>query len=132
MKYRFYGDTLQLVRYELEVKHTETVLGEDGETEEKEYTDTMSAVTDSERDALLERYPDATVTEVDNTGYEWLDGLTFTQEQLRNGELEQAIAMGQEAYEAMKTATDQSAINAWFLLKIAELTAELAEVKGNE
>ena len=123
MKYRFYGDTLQLVKYELEIPRAESVTDENGETVDKVYTDTMTAVTDAERDALLERYPDATVTEVDNVGYEWLDGMTFTQEQLKNGELETAIELGEDGYAEYKAATDQNAINAMLLLEIARLKA---------
>lgn len=62
-----------------------------------------------------------TVTTVDNTGYEWLDGMQFTQEQLQNGELEQAIEMGETAYNEMKNTQLQDAINAMLLLKIAEM-----------
>lgn len=114
MKYRFYGDTLQLVKYELTT--TETHNGE-------EHSRIFTAVTDAEKDGLLQRYPDAIVTEVDNGGYEWLDGITFTQEQLRNGELEQAVEMGEEAYVAMLNAPTQDEINAMLLLQIAELKA---------
>ena len=114
MKYRFYGDTLQLIKYELTVTQEH-----DGE----EYAETFSAVTDEEKDKLLEHYPDAVVTEIDNTGYEWLDGMTFTQEQLKNGELEQAVEMGQEAYEEMLNAPSQDEINAMLMLEIAELKA---------
>ncbi len=114
MKYRFYGDTLQLIKYELTVTQEH-----DGE----EYVKTFSAVTDEEKKKLLEHYPDAVVTEIDNTGYEWLDGMTFTQEQLKNGELEQAVEMGQEAYEEMLNAPTQDEINAMLMLEIAELKA---------
>ena len=114
MKYRFYGDTLQLIKYELTVTQEH-----DGE----EYAETFSAITDEEKDKLLECYPDATVTEIDNTGYEWLDGMTFTQEHLKNGELEKAMEMGQEAYEEMLNAPTQDEINAMLMLEIAELKA---------
>ena len=114
MKYRFYGDTLQLIKYELTVTQEH-----DGE----EYTEVFTAVTDKEKDSLLQRYPGVTVTKIDNTGYEWLDGMTFTQEQLRNGELEKAIEMGQEAYEEMINAPSQDEINAMLMLEIAELKA---------
>ena len=134
LKYRFYGDELQLVRYEIEV--TQTIKGGDSvytyqaaDDEEKEaylelypgaevtgdaengYTitvtehiddreirETYSAASDAERDELLERYPDAEVAETDNSGFEWLDGMIFTQEQLRAGELERAIELGEEEY----------------------------------
>lgn len=117
MKYRFYGDLLQLVKYELTV--TNKIDYPDGTTTET--TEILTAVTDTERDELLQRYPTATVTTVDNAGYEWLDGMTFTQEQLANGELEQAITLGETAYNEMKNTQSQDAINAMLLLKIAEM-----------
>ena len=84
MKYRFYGDKLELIRYELTL------------TDGKVY----EVASETERDELLVRYPNAEVTEVDNTDCEWLDGMTFSQEQQRSGEVEKAIEMGQEAYES--------------------------------
>ena len=114
MKYRFYGDELQLIKYELTV--TDDYNGE-------ERSCVLTAVSDAERDALLQQYPNAVVTEVDNTGYEWLDGMTFTQEQLKNGELERIMEMGQKAYEEMMNAPTQDEINAMLLLQIAELKA---------
>lgn len=119
MKYRFYDDLLQLVKYELTV--TNKIDYPDETTAET--TETLTACTDSERDELLQRYPTATVTTVDNTGYEWLDGMQFTQEQLQNGELEQAIEMGETAYNEMKNAPSQDEINAMLMLQIAELKA---------
>lgn len=117
MRYRFYGDLLQLVKYELTVTNKIDYLDETT----AETTETLTACTDNERDELLKRYPTATVTTVDNTGYEWLDGMQFTQEQLQNGELEQAIEMGETAYNEMKNAPSQDEINAMLLLKIAEM-----------
>lgn len=119
MKYRFYGDLLQLVKYELTV--TNKIDYPDETTAET--TETLTAYTDSERDELLQHYPTATVTTVDNTGYEWLDGMQFTQEQLADGELEQAIEMGETAYNEMKNAPSQDEINAMLMLQIAELKA---------
>lgn len=121
MKYRFYGDLLQLVKYELTV--TNKIDYPDETTAET--TETLTACTDSERDELLQHYPTATVTTVDNTGYEWLDGMQFTQEQLADGELEQAIEMGETAYNEMKNAPSQDEINAMLLLKIAEMEAAI-------
>lgn len=114
MKYRFYGDELQLIRYELTVKR---------DFGEEEHDEIINATSDEERDELLERYPDAVVMAVDNSGYEWLDGEIFTQEQLRAGELEQAIAMGEEAYTEMKNAPTQEEINAMLMLEIAKVKA---------
>jgi len=112
MKYRFYGDELQLVKYELTVQRDY-----DGE----QRTDIFTAATEAEKDGLLARYPGAAVTEIDNTGYEWLNGMVFTQEQIRNGEVDKAVAMGQEAYTA--SAMSQDEINAMLMLEIAELKA---------
>ena len=107
MKYRFYGDSLQLIRYEMRI--SENLV--------------MEASTEAEKNELLERYPDAVITDIDNTGYEWLEGMTFTQEQLRSGELDRAIQMGETAYTAMKNVPTQEEINAMLLLQIAELKA---------
>ena len=128
MKYRFYGDLLQLVKYELTV--TNKIDYPDETTAET--TETLTACTDSERDELLQRYPTATVTTVDNTGYEWLDGMQFTQEQLQNGELEQAIEMGETAYNEMKNAPSQDEINAMLMLKIAEMEVAITNEKVSD
>lgn len=119
MRYRFYGDLLQLVKYELTVTNKIDYLDETT----AETTETLTACTDNERDELLKRYPTATVTTVDNTGYEWLDGMQFTQEQLADGELERAVEMGETAYNEMKNAPSQDEINAMLMLQIAELKA---------
>lgn len=119
MQYRFDGNKLQLIKYEITAKSI--ITGTDDTV--IELTDTHTACTDSERDELLQHYPTATVTTVDNTGYEWLDGMQFTQEQLQNGELEQAIEMGETAYNEMKNAPSQDEINAMLMLQIAELKA---------
>lgn len=119
MRYRFYGDLLQLVKYELTVTNKIDYLDETT----AETTETLTACTDTERDELLQRYPTATVTTVDNTGYEWLDGMQFTQEQLADGELERAVEMGETAYNEMKNAPSQDEINAMLMLQIAELKA---------
>jgi hypothetical protein len=121
MQYRFYGNRLQLIKYEITAKNITT--GTDGTV--IELTDTHTACTDSERDELLQRYPTATVTTVDNTGYEWLDGMQFTQEQLADGELERAVEMGENAYNEIKNAPSQDEINAMLLLKIAEMEAAI-------
>lgn len=112
MKYRFYGDELQLVKYELSVQR---------DYGEEQRTEIFTAATDVEKDELVTKYPDVVVTETDNTDYEWLNGMTFTQEQLKAGELEKAIEMGQEAY--MSGIMSQDEINAMLMLQIAELKA---------
>lgn len=123
MKYRFYGDVLQLVKYEISVERSR-----DDETT----IEILTAVTDTERDELLQCYPTATVTTVDNTGYEWLDGMQFTQEQLQNGELEQAIEMGETAYNELKNAPSQDEINAMLMLKIAEMEVAITNEKVSD
>ena len=119
MQYRFDGNKLQLIKYEITAKSI--ITGTDDTV--IELTDTHTACTDSERDELLQHYPTATVTTVDNTGYEWLDGMQFTQEQLADGELERAVEMGETAYNEMKIAPSQDEINAMLMLQIAELKA---------
>lgn len=114
MRYRFYGDVLQLIKYELSAA---------SETNDEILTEIFTAASDIERDRLLEQYPDAIVTEIDNTGYEWLDGMIFTQEQLRSGELEKAIEMGEEAYKETLNMPSQEEINAMLMLEIAKLKA---------
>lgn len=114
MKYRFYGEELQLVKYELLVTN---------EYDGRERAEIFTAVTDAERDELLQLYPDAVVTEILNSGYEWLDGTVWTQEQLKNGELERAIEMGEEAYTELCSAPTQEQINAEVMLEIAMLKA---------
>ena len=128
MKYRFYGDLLQLVKYELTV--TNKIDYPDETTAET--TETLTACTDSERDELLQHYPTATVTTVDNTGYEWLDGMQFTQEQLADGELERAVEMGETAYNEMKNAPSQDEINAMLMLKIAEMEVAITNEKVSD
>lgn len=112
MRYRFLGDTLQLVRYEITVIHPWS-------TTPSEYT----AASDEEKDELLKRYPGAEVKAVDNTGYEWLNGEIFTNEEVRAGAVENAIAMGEEAYTEMKNAPTQEQINAMLMLEIAKMKA---------
>ena len=93
MKYRFCGDKLQLVKFTLSVEH------EANEITKESYVETFNAVSEKQKEMLLRRYPTATVTEVDNSGYEWLDGKVFTQEQIKSGEVETAIRLGKEEYE---------------------------------
>lgn len=117
MRYRFYGDELQLVQYVI------TVPANEYQSEME-----LTAVTEEERDGFLEAYPTAEYTEIDNSGYEWLNGTVWTSQQFQNGELEAAIEMGQAAYEEMKDASNQDKINAMFMLEIAQLKAGV----GNE
>ena len=128
MQYRFDGNKLQLIKYEITAKSI--ITGTDDTV--IELTDTHMACTDSERDELLQHYPTATVTTVDNTGYEWLDGMQFTQEQLADGELERAVEMGETAYNEMKNAPSQDEINAMLMLKIAEMEVAITNEKVSD
>ncbi len=112
MKFRFDGDKLQLVRYTI-------IVPADEMQSDTEYT----AVTDAERDGLIEMFPTAEATEVDNSGYEWLDGTIWTQEQIAAGEVEKAIALGEANWKALRDANDQRKINAMLMLEIAKLKA---------
>ncbi len=112
MKYRILGETLQLVRYEITVTYPWS-----------ETPSVYTAASDAEKDEFLKRYPDAEVTAVDNTGYEWLDGEIFTNEEVRAGAVEKAIEMGEEAYNEMKNAPTQEQINAMLMLEIAKIKA---------
>lgn len=112
MRYRFYGDELQLVRYVVTVPADEM-------QSETEYT----AVTESERDGFINMFPTAEFTEVDNSGYEWLDGTIWTQEQVAAGEVAKAIELGETAWNEVKDASDQRKINAMLMLEIAKLKA---------
>lgn len=119
MKYRFINDKLQLVRYIMAVTEEHTSPTEDGE---ETVTDTIefTAATEEERDKLLTRYPDAAVTDIDNSGYEYLDGTEWTHEQIAAGELDAAIADGE-------LPMSQEEINAMLMLEIAASKAGGAE-----
>lgn len=98
MKYRFCGDKLQLVKYVITTVP-------DAETENpQEYT----AADEAERDELLGRFTNAEASEVDNSGFEWLNGMIFTQEQQRNVEVERAAELGEENYRKYVSETDPS------------------------
>ena len=164
MKYRFYGDELQLVKYELTV--TQRIEGGDtvctyqaandeekdaylelypgaevtGDAEngytitvtehidDREIKESYTAATDAERDEMLDRYPEAEVTEIDNSGFEWLDGMKFTQEQLRAGELEKAIDLGEKEYKRQKEESDPE----YRVSVLEEALLEIASIIGGE
>ena len=105
MKYRFYGDKLELIRYEIII------------SDEQIY----EAASETERDELLEHYPDAVVEKIDNIGYEWLDGMIFTQEQLRAGELEKAVEMGKSEFMQYRAMSDPIYRDLDFDLRLALL-----------
>ena len=122
MKYRFYGDELQLVRYEINVERDYFI-----DNDSRTYT----AVSEQEKDKILERYPEAEVVEIDNSGYEWLDGMIFTQEQLKAGELEKAIEMGEAEYKQQKEESDPEYRIKVLEDALMELAAMVSEVSEN-
>ncbi len=119
LKYRFNGDTLRLLKYELTVKRS---FGDD------EHDEIIRAVSENEKEELLKQYPEAEVAEIDNTGYEWLDGMIFTQEQLRAGELERAIELGEVEYKRQKQESDPE----YRVSVLEEALMELASIVGGE
>ena len=97
MKYRFDNNVLRLVKYQLK---TISSIGIPYE---------FAIINDDEKNNLISEFPNATITEIDNTGYEWLDGKTFTNEQIQSGEVELAIEMGEEKYNTYLLDTDPTA-----------------------
>lgn len=96
--------------------------------DDQEIKETYTAASEGERDELLERHPEAEVAEIDNAGYEWLDGMTFTQEQLRAGDLERAIELGEAEYKRQKEENDPE-----YRVKVMEdALLELAAIIGGE
>lgn len=97
MKYVFINGAFRLINY-----HCSVVDENDTKIE-------YDAVGEVEKDGFLAMFPNATVEEIDNTGYEWLDGMTFTNEQRSAGEVEKAIEMGEAAYMEYLYASDPDA-----------------------
>lgn len=116
MRYRFCNNKIQLINYIL--TFTEKRIDENGESVTE--TVELEAATDKERDRLLEMYPNAVAEVVDNGGYEFLEGTSWTPEQIANGELEAAI-------EDDELPMSQEEINAMLMLEIAALKAGGAE-----
>ena len=122
LKYRFYGDELQLLKYEIEVPKYDI----DGTRR------TYTAASEQEKNEVLKRYPDAKVSEItDNTGYEWLDGMTFTRDQLRAGDLERAIELGEVEYKRQKEESDPEYRVKVLEDALLELAAMISEVNEN-
>lgn len=96
MIYRMYGDTVQLIKYIIKLFDNE---------EEVE----LHVISDKEKNAILNTHPGAVIEEVDNDGYEWLNGMSFSQEQLLNGELERAVELGESGYKEYLMAIDPDA-----------------------
>nr|DAY51594.1 MAG TPA: hypothetical protein [Caudoviricetes sp.] len=92
MLYQFLGNELQLIKYKITVEIEGAAME-------------FYAVDDAAKADYLSKYPEAEVSAVDNAGYEWLDGVEFTNPE----EAEMAISMGRSAYEEYKQATDPTA-----------------------
>ena len=95
MVYRIENDILRLIKYKI--------------FPQKDSDAYWSVSDNNEKNTFLTEFPDAVVEEVDNTGYEWLDGMEFTQEQIQASEVEKAIEMGETAYKEYQLATDRDA-----------------------
>lgn len=93
INYKVIENTVHLIKYSV------TVLS--GET-----TGRYLACSQNELEQIMDIYPNASVESVDVSGYEWLDGMTFTQEQLSAGELDKAIELGETAYTTYALASD--------------------------
>lgn len=81
------------------------------------------ACTEDERSLFLESYPDAKTEIVNHSGYDWLDGMTFTNDQVLSGEVERAAEMGEAAYMEYRIASDRDAqiLDLDFRLSLLEL-----------
>ena len=97
MKYIFTNNILKLVRYRC------------GAVNESGDSITYNAVNAEEKNGFLEVFPEAVVEEIDNSGYEWLDGMAFTNEQKHSGEVDKAIKLGETEYAKYVYANDRDA-----------------------
>jgi len=79
MKYRMYGDIVQLIRYVVAYETTETSYGEQGEPITQTIQLEEGCISDAHRDAFIASLNGApyTVETVDQAGNEWIDGLEF-------------------------------------------------------
>lgn len=92
--FRLYGRIIEVHRFQVE--YLEERLDEDGVTQEISVTQCVP--TREEADAVATR-TDGTVTALDATSYEWLDGLEMPDVPDTYGEAIQVYEMGQAAYE---------------------------------
>ena len=78
---------------------------------------------EKERDAFLNQYSGAKSETLDNSGVEWMDGMRFTPEQIRDGEIELAAEMGEAAYKeyAMENDRDAQMLDLDFRISLLEL-----------
>lgn len=92
MLYQFLGNELQLIQYRIAADVDDATME-------------FYAVDDAAKGEYLSKYPGAEISEIDNTGYEWLDGMEFADPE----DAELAISLGQTAYKEYKQATDPTA-----------------------
>lgn len=137
MKYLFEGTKLKLIKYEVTYTPPVVVMTSDEKSpkmlknqnntqinevpeeiemqtifsgnSDQTFTRTVSITSEEEKNNILKNYPDAEVTLIDNTGYEWLDGRNFEESEKASGMVEKAIEMGQEAYEQYVLNSDPNA-----------------------
>ena len=101
MKYRFYGDKLQLIT------HTVTYESEEGHTREfiKNFIDLNTA------NVFLDQLEQLGITGrldiIDNSGHEWLDEMIFSQEERTKRYVDKAIELGEESYAEWLTDNDE-------------------------
>lgn len=84
------------------IKYVVRTQNEDGSIE-------SLACSEEEKNLLLAALPHSVAEKIDSPGFEWLDGKTFTSEQIQAGEIELAVEMGEERYEAYSLAADPTA-----------------------
>jgi len=111
MKYRMYGDTVQLLRYKVAWEGTAHGAGEDGGpvAEAREEW----CVSEDHLDEVLRKLGDTprTVEAIDQTGSEWLDGMEFRDA----SQVPEALAMGEAAWRERANANDKELQTAIYL-----------------
>lgn len=100
MQYPFlmYGRIIQVHRYKVEYTETTPWADEAGNPVEEIHTEFCT--TQEQADAVAESYEGSTVTELDSSAYEWLDGIEVADVPDTYAEAVKIYEMGQVAYEA--------------------------------
>ena len=94
MEYLFCGNILKLLKYKITISSS------------KKPDEVFYAIDDNEKQSYIDKFPNCTVSPIDNIGYEWLDDMVFTQDEQNCGDVGLAIEMGQEEYKKYKIAND--------------------------
>lgn len=123
MLYRFEDNKIILAKYKITITEKDDQGSEIGKSEQ-------IAVSDEEKNEIVAQYPDAEVSPIETSEYEWLEGLEFTQEQLIDGELEKAIEMGESGYKMYLAESDINYHIQVLETAILELAQMLAEVSA--